>query len=351
MSFLSLLLLQKNRQRERPRLADQSLRTSPFRSSTTLSSVECQSLLPPVDVFSSDNTSHKQQRPILRPSFSHNAVINSPSPANWPRRIVTHGDPITTGAITGSRVNDRARPPTADVAQDNASLNHHHHPHHLNTSNIPPQAATHSNREAQSSFPGLTINPSNSHPNSYRGPGTSFTPYSDELSFHTTSYPGSHDSSYPNSPWPLETQSAIEQQPRHIAYYPAAMSNFPVCKREEPLLAPNEIPAPRPAMSYAALIGEAILLAPPPHCLYVSEIADSIKGRYPCESLVFPMSQRNLYISPQSIFASLHGALRLFRRPQLTTPRLPSESDQDLQRCAPSNVHVQSVCQAAPSVW
>lgn len=54
-------------------------------------------------------------------------------------------------------------------------------------------------------------------------------------------------------------------------------------KLEEPILAPGEVPAPRPPMSYAALIGEALLLAPPPHQLYVSEISDSIKKRYACE--------------------------------------------------------------------
>jgi hypothetical protein len=55
-------------------------------------------------------------------------------------------------------------------------------------------------------------------------------------------------------------------------------------KEIEPILAPGEVPAPRPPMSYAALIGEALLLAPPPHQLYVSEISESIKRRYACES-------------------------------------------------------------------
>ncbi|WOO83723.1 Forkhead box protein D4 [Vanrija pseudolonga] len=52
-------------------------------------------------------------------------------------------------------------------------------------------------------------------------------------------------------------------------------------KQPEPILAPGEQPAPRPAPSYAALIGEALLLSPPPHQLYVSEISESIKKRYP----------------------------------------------------------------------
>ncbi|GMK57110.1 hypothetical protein CspeluHIS016_0309500 [Cutaneotrichosporon spelunceum] len=49
----------------------------------------------------------------------------------------------------------------------------------------------------------------------------------------------------------------------------------------EPFLLPNEDELPRPAPSYAALIGEALLLAEPPHQLYVSEISESIKARYP----------------------------------------------------------------------
>ncbi|KLT39549.1 hypothetical protein CC85DRAFT_323400 [Cutaneotrichosporon oleaginosum] len=49
----------------------------------------------------------------------------------------------------------------------------------------------------------------------------------------------------------------------------------------EPFLMADEEELPRPAPSYAALIGEALLLADPPHQLYVSEISDSIKARYP----------------------------------------------------------------------
>jgi hypothetical protein len=54
-------------------------------------------------------------------------------------------------------------------------------------------------------------------------------------------------------------------------------------KMEEPILQPGELPAPRPSNSYAALIGEALLAAAPPHQLYVSEISDIIKRKYPCE--------------------------------------------------------------------
>nr|XP_019049788.1 hypothetical protein I302_00207 [Kwoniella bestiolae CBS 10118]OCF28718.1 hypothetical protein I302_00207 [Kwoniella bestiolae CBS 10118] len=68
-----------------------------------------------------------------------------------------------------------------------------------------------------------------------------------------------------------------QQSPYHWGMHHMAIPQ----KQDEPILAPGELPAPRPPMSYAALIGEALLLAPPPHQLYVSEISDSIKKRYP----------------------------------------------------------------------
>lgn len=57
--------------------------------------------------------------------------------------------------------------------------------------------------------------------------------------------------------------------------------------KKEPILMPGEEPLPRPTKPYAALIGEALLLAPPPHHLYVSEICASIRARYPCEFSFF----------------------------------------------------------------
>ena len=109
--------------------------------------------------------------------------------------------------------------------------------------------------------------------------------YSDELSFHTTSYPGSYDSSFSSDNSPLVQPSSYPPQtwgqpqpPYQIIYQP-----FPRGKDMEPILEPGEVPAPRPPMSYAALIGEALLMAPPPHQLYVSEISDLIKKRYACE--------------------------------------------------------------------
>lgn len=105
------------------------------------------------------------------------------------------------------------------------------------------------------------------------------TPYAEEYSFQSSAYAGSYDSSYgSNSPW--APQSAVEHGNHYQhPYYSQMMSS----KIDEPILAPGEVPAPRPPMSYAALIGEALLTAPPPHQLYVSEISDSIKRRYACE--------------------------------------------------------------------
>jgi len=54
-------------------------------------------------------------------------------------------------------------------------------------------------------------------------------------------------------------------------------------RQQEPILKFGEQPAVKPNLSYAALIGEALLLSPPPHHLYVAEISESIKNRYACE--------------------------------------------------------------------
>ncbi len=181
-----------------------------------------------------------------------------------------HEDPFT-----GSRV----RPSTAGTIHDHPSSVHQFTPSTCPEHEVP-------------SFPTLT---SSSHPGgpSFHQPQNhqaAITPYSDELSFHTSSYTGSYDSSYANSPWPFDDQ---HQHRPPIGYYPigamtrpsyrSSSSEYGPYKQDEPVLAPGEMPAPRPPMSYAALIGEALLLAPPPHALYVSEISDSVRRRYACE--------------------------------------------------------------------
>jgi hypothetical protein len=111
----------------------------------------------------------------------------------------------------------------------------------------------------------------------------------DELHISANSYSPPYEPLPAFSPWQthasLPTDSGFGRALVHpaYAYHPYPMpANFKI-KVEEPILAPGELPAPRPPNSYAALIGEALLLAPAPHQLYVSEISDSIKKRYPCE--------------------------------------------------------------------
>jgi hypothetical protein len=58
-------------------------------------------------------------------------------------------------------------------------------------------------------------------------------------------------------------------------------------RQSEPILKGGEQMALKPNLSYAALIGEALLLSPAPHQLYVSEISESIKHRYACKSICY----------------------------------------------------------------
>ncbi|ORY24197.1 hypothetical protein BCR39DRAFT_507542 [Naematelia encephala] len=172
----------------------------------------------------------------------------------------------------------------------------------LSTSEVAPgtavSAQTHEGQAFSSlgapSMPSNIPSTSSYHPqdsNSYDITPSSMA-YTDEASFHTTSYAGSYDSSFPTSSWPVDTElsQAPTTQSGHPGAYaacrqaqfrhyfsPAMTAQF---KEIEPILAPGELPSPRPPMSYAALIGEALLLSPPPHQLYVSEISDSIKRRY-----------------------------------------------------------------------
>ena len=167
-------------------------------------------------------------------------------------------DPSITGsrsAGNGERERERARSSTAV--------------HHFVAPEIPAQVPI-SHHEATTPFA------------VHSGPVS--TLYSDELPFHTTSttnpYPHSYDSF---------------DQHHHLPFYPlGAMPPVQYRtsdhrqKQDEPVLGHGEMPAPRPPMSYAALIGEALLLSPPPHSLYVSEISDSIQRRYTCESAILP---------------------------------------------------------------
>ena len=108
--------------------------------------------------------------------------------------------------------------------------------------------------------------------------------YNDELSFHTTSYGTSYDSSFSSnaSPWAQAASFPPNPYGQIAPPYQIIYQPYPRGKDMEPILEPGELPVPRPPVSYAALIGEALLMAPPPHQLYVSEISDSIKKRYAC---------------------------------------------------------------------
>ncbi|RXK35827.1 hypothetical protein M231_06921 [Tremella mesenterica] len=270
-----------------------------------------------------------QPRPILRPSSSYNATTpNQPhSPASWARRFTSSmqismrptinsvvatdsSRPGATNAIssvpsaqgrhaftTGQTVSDEtheagALPSTGTNARSAASTNEQgavRSPEHASsTSTSAPNEATRATvtttssvvppSEQSSSFP-MT-----EQVQSYPPLHTHTHPYNDDLSFSTSnnSYAGTEnatgDSSFDSScSYPSATSWSLDPHAQ-AQYYGWGMSSPP--KLQEPILAPGELPAPRPPMSYAALIGEALLLAPPPHQLYVSEISDSIKKRY-----------------------------------------------------------------------
>lgn len=116
---------------------------------------------------------------------------------------------------------------------------------------------------------------------------------------HTTSDPSSANSSpYRSSGWVPNTDSAQWYQSnitntspsiaadKQLSNSTSVMQLNPLTgsRQKEPIIKPGEQIAVKPNLSYAALIGEALLLAPPPHNLYVAEISESIKSRYLCES-------------------------------------------------------------------
>ena len=161
------------------------------------------------------------------------------------------------------------------------------------------------------------------------------------------SEPGSY--TYQQTQTPLQSYASLPPPPlTHSAshsnttsrpnilypYHPYALAAMKA-KMMEPILAPGEMPAPRPMNSYVALIGEALLAAPPPHQLYVSEISDMIKRKYPCE---YPFHLR--IAKPRLV---------RFHRDKLTC-RLPSEPLSRLQRCPTPNLDVSRLCQAHSSV-
>lgn len=241
------------------------------------------------DIFLSQPVS-KTSRPALRPSLSHNAVLNTPSPSTWPRRIMTTSA-LSTSAVPTLGSNQRVRPDGAPPGPAIAGENNNEATtlqHEANTPSLSHSATSTTSASAiatQQPIPSSSSSPA--HPYGYphyAAPFSNASSYS-EYPYNPSSYgaPAYASASYPQPNWQMASIShAIphrQQQPQypwgdvHAATMPG--------KQDEPILAPGELPAPRPPMSYAALIGEALLLAPPPHQLYVSEISDSIKKRYP----------------------------------------------------------------------
>ncbi|OXG39998.1 hypothetical protein C359_03918 [Cryptococcus neoformans Bt120] len=241
------------------------------------------------DIFLSQPVS-KTSRPALRPSLSHNAVLNTPSPSTWPRRIMTTSA-LSTSAVPTLGSNQRVRPDGAPPGPAIAGENNNEATtlqHEANTPSLSHSATSTTSTSAIATQPPIPSSSSSpAHPYGYphyAAPFSNASSYS-EYPYNPSSYgaPAYASASYPQPNWQMASIShAIphrQQQPQypwgdvHAATMPG--------KQDEPILAPGELPAPRPPMSYAALIGEALLLAPPPHQLYVSEISDSIKKRYP----------------------------------------------------------------------
>ncbi|WVQ63723.1 uncharacterized protein L199_001876 [Kwoniella botswanensis] len=281
------------------------------------------------DVFMS-HAVPKNSKPALRPSLSHNGVQNAPSPS-WPRRVMTTGSsfpppPLPTYSfddrlngnsnnnisnvrqqsvpLIAPAVNFSASTSSSSAVSDNNNTsngsivhgnNHHQNQnqtqstHEVDTPYLSNTSSTNSTTNTNTSHPHhhLATHPyPHPHPHPHQ---TYYTHPHEEHQHQQPHYPGpiSYDG-YPSSttsPWqqPMSTilpshhHQQQQQSPYHWGMHHMAIPQ----KQDEPILAPGELPAPRPPMSYAALIGEALLLAPPPHQLYVSEISDSIKKRYP----------------------------------------------------------------------
>nr|XP_019010040.1 uncharacterized protein I206_05602 [Kwoniella pini CBS 10737]OCF48821.1 hypothetical protein I206_05602 [Kwoniella pini CBS 10737] len=273
------------------------------------------------DVFMSQAVPKPHLKSALRPSLSHNAMQNTPSPS-WPRRVMTTGSTLPTtypiddrlmrqgstgipsiapavnfSASASSAVSDNNNNVSQHQTQNDSivqghvhqqqqqqlqSTNHHQQQQHevntpyLSTSN---STTSTSNTNTTSHIHVAT------HPHPYPHPQHQHQSYYN----HTTHPQETHSQSqYPYDGYPSLTPSSWQQsmsttyQPQQQSPYHWGMHHMAIPqKQDEPILAPGELPAPRPPMSYAALIGEALLLAPPPHQLYVSEISDSIKKRYP----------------------------------------------------------------------
>ncbi|OCF40582.1 hypothetical protein I317_05592 [Kwoniella heveanensis CBS 569] len=252
------------------------------------------------DVFIASQALPKpsSQRPALRPSLSHNALLNTPSPASastWPRRVMTTGSALSASLPSAPAPSVHFSAPSA-VSENNSNMattgaahhqnQHHHHLHEANTPFLSHSTSSStSNASSTANAAATQPHPYASHPSyqSYNNNNTNTSSSSYPHADSPSTYPYDSTNAYPSSSaWAMTTvvnhpHHQQQQSPYHWGMHHMAIPS----KQDEPILAPGELPAPRPPMSYAALIGEALLLAPPPHQLYVSEISDSIKKRYP----------------------------------------------------------------------
>lgn len=237
----------------------------------------------------------KSNRPVLRPSLSHNSAVNPNNSATTWSRVAPppsyRGGPISTESSVSGVPLSATYPNTplsqqGSVHEASAPFSHPSNPANTHPSGTayptaPVSGAVAAQQQAQPHHSSSSHHHSSSHTHTQPMSVATTGPTSDQdVSFQSSAYPGSYDSSYgSSSPW---TPQSANVDPAYYHYHPH-YQHMVSSKLEEPILAPNEMPAPRPPMSYAALIGEALLLAPPPHQLYVSEISESIKKRYACK--------------------------------------------------------------------
>ncbi|KJE04223.1 hypothetical protein I311_02030 [Cryptococcus gattii NT-10] len=241
------------------------------------------------DIFLSQPVS-KISRPALRSSLSHNAVLDTPSPSIWPRRSMTISA-LSTSTVPTPGSNQRmpadGAPSGSAIAEENNSEAMTVQ-HEANTPSLSLSATSTTSTSVTASQQAIPSSSSSStHPYGYPQYAAPFNDASSssEYPYNPSPYgtPAYASAPYPQPNWQMTSIShaiAHKQQQPQYHWADVHAATMPG-KQDEPILATGELPAPRPPMSYAALIGEALLLASPPHQLYVSEISDSIKKRYP----------------------------------------------------------------------
>ncbi|GFZ47182.1 hypothetical protein JCM24511_04925 [Saitozyma sp. JCM 24511] len=203
-------------------------------------------------------------------SSQHEASAPSTSTPSSSAPFATRTAPPTTYPPTSSSTSSSSSVP---ITQSTHTHNHNHtHSHSQYSTSYPPTSVG-------VSFPSYDNTPVHHQPQPQpqaQQQAASYPPYDPFASPHWQMPSQQHS---PPALQPQHEPHGYMSYHHHQSYYPYPMPQTAI-KQDEPILALGELPAPRPPMSYAALIGEALLMAPPPHQLYVSEISDSIKKRY-----------------------------------------------------------------------